>query len=157
MDWRPLRRDELHSTIERELAHCSDELRAYFVTVAFEPAKWRQSPYGDEGGGFWAIAADGGRVLWFNDIEEGLTSPRLWSGDAADHTGIALHFQHTSAIVLAPLRPSHRERRVVLDLVKALRFAPTRCRGPAGLDDACAQLEGSTYVMAEELACTFPY
>ena len=71
MDWRPLSRDELNSTIERELADCSDELRAYFVTVAFEPSKWRQSPYGDEGGGFWAIAADGGRVLWFNDIEEG--------------------------------------------------------------------------------------
>ena len=30
----------------------------------------------------------------------------------------------------------------------SLRSAPLR--GPAGLDDACAQLEGSTYVMAEE-------
>ena len=74
---------------------------------------------------------------------------------AADHTGIALHFQHTSEKALALLRPSHRERRVVLGLVKALRFAPTRCRGPAGLDDACAQLEGSTYVMAEEARLQF--
>ena len=72
MDWRPLSRDELQSTIERELADCSDEQRAYFKTVAFEPTKWSQSPYGDEGGGFWAVAADGNRVLWYNDIEDGL-------------------------------------------------------------------------------------
>ena len=29
--------------------------------------------------------------------------------------------------------------------------------GPAGLDDTCAQLEGSTYVMAEEARRIFPY
>ena len=44
-------------------------------------------------------------------------------------------------------RPSHDQRRAVLDVVKALAALD-----PAGfgLDDACAQLEGSTYVMAEE-------
>ena len=57
------------------------------MTVAFEPAKWRQSLYGDEGGGFWAIAADGGRVLWFNDIEEGFNvMPRFWSGERSRRT-----------------------------------------------------------------------
>jgi hypothetical protein len=71
MDWRPLTREELKSTIERELADCSDEQRAYFKTVTFEPMKWSQSPYGDEGEAFWAIAADENRVLWYNDIEDG--------------------------------------------------------------------------------------
>jgi hypothetical protein len=71
MDWRPLTRDELQGILERELAECSDEQRGYFKTVAFEPMKWSQSPYGDDGGGFWAIAADDHRVLWYNDIEEG--------------------------------------------------------------------------------------
>ena len=44
-------------------------------------------------------------------------------------------------------RPSHGQRRAVLDVVKALAALD-----PAGfgLDDACAQLESSTYVMAEE-------
>ena len=44
-------------------------------------------------------------------------------------------------------RPSHDQRRAVLDVVKALAALD-----PAGfgLDDACAQLEGSTYVMADE-------
>jgi hypothetical protein len=71
MAWSPLSRDELQSILRRELAECSDEQRVYFDGVAFEPAKWSQSPYGDEGGGFWAVAADDNRVLWFNDIEDG--------------------------------------------------------------------------------------
>lgn len=71
MNWRPLAREELQTTVERELADCSDEQRAYFNTVAFEPTRWSQAPYGDEGGGFWAIAADDNRVLWYNDIEDG--------------------------------------------------------------------------------------
>jgi hypothetical protein len=52
-----------------------------------------------------------------------------------------------SSAVLAEHRPSHDQRRAVLDGVKALAALD-----PAGfgLDAACAQLEGSTYVMAEE-------
>jgi len=30
------------------MVDCSDEQRAYFKIVAFEPTKWTQSPYGDE-------------------------------------------------------------------------------------------------------------
>ena len=71
MKWQPLLLTELREMISRDLAECPDELRAYFDSVAFEPAKWRQTPYGDEGGGFWAVAADENRVLWYNDIEEG--------------------------------------------------------------------------------------
>ena len=71
MRWRPLSRAELNELIARQLVHCPDELRAYFSSTVFEPAKWRQSPYGDRGGGFWAVASDQNRVLWFNDIEDG--------------------------------------------------------------------------------------
>jgi hypothetical protein len=42
----------------------------------------------------------------------------------------------------------------VLDIVKALA---TLDPSGFGLDDACAQLEGSTYVMAEEARCRFQY
>jgi hypothetical protein len=57
--------------IDHQRRRCSDKLRAFLDCVAFEPTKWKQCPYGDEGGGFWAIAADQGRVLWYNDVEEG--------------------------------------------------------------------------------------
>jgi len=40
------------------------------------PEKWRQSPYGDTGGGFWVVAVLGELVLWYNDIEEGFNISR---------------------------------------------------------------------------------
>jgi hypothetical protein len=71
MAWTPIRLDTLSDMIDRDLAECSEAQRAFFHSVAIEPQKWRQTPYGDEGGGFWAVAICGNRVLWFNDIEGG--------------------------------------------------------------------------------------
>jgi hypothetical protein len=51
-------------------------------------------------------------------------------------------------------RPSHDQDRAVLDVVKALAALDP---SGFGLDDTCAQLEGSTYVMAEEARRIFPY
>ena len=79
MDWTPLSRQELDERIAADLADCSDEARSYFQTVAVEPNKWQQSPYGDEGGGFWVIAIDHDRVLWYNDIEDGFNVSRFTS------------------------------------------------------------------------------
>ena len=75
--WTPVSRAELNDLIAADLRDASDEERAYFNSVAVEPSKWRQSPYGDEGGGFWAVAVDGDRVLWYNDIEEGFNVSRF--------------------------------------------------------------------------------
>ena len=71
MTWKPTSLIELNEIVARDLATCSVEQRAYFATVAFKPTKWHQSPYGDESGGFWAIACEQDRVLWYNDYEEG--------------------------------------------------------------------------------------
>jgi hypothetical protein len=54
--------------IQRDLAECSEEQRSSFARVAISPAKWRQSPYGDEGGvlGLWPstrIAFSGSTTL----------------------------------------------------------------------------------------------
>ena len=77
MGWTPVSRTELEELIAADLADCSEEERAYFNAVAVEPSKWRQSPYGDDGGGFWVVAIDGDRVLWYNDIEEGFNVSRF--------------------------------------------------------------------------------
>jgi hypothetical protein len=71
MTWEPIPLAELEQMIERHLAECSEQQRSFFARVAIPPEKWRQSPYGDCGGGFWAVAVFGDRVLWYNDIEEG--------------------------------------------------------------------------------------
>jgi hypothetical protein len=77
MDWKPFNRENLDALTTSDLAECSDELRALFERAAFPPAKWRLSPWGDQGGGFWAVAAYQGRVLWYNDIEEGFNVSRF--------------------------------------------------------------------------------
>jgi hypothetical protein len=77
MDSKPISLEALQVLINRELVACSDELRMFFAGVAFPPAKWRQSQWGDAGGGFWAVAAHNGLVLWYNDIEDGFNISRF--------------------------------------------------------------------------------
>lgn len=60
--WVPINLVDLKDLIERDLSGCPD-LRAFFDSVAIEPAKWKQSPWGDEGRGFWALGVRGSRVL----------------------------------------------------------------------------------------------
>ena len=62
---------DLESMLSRDLADCSEEQRAFFARASVAPTKWRLSPWGDEGGGFWVVAVHGSRALWFNDIEYG--------------------------------------------------------------------------------------
>jgi len=57
--------------LSRDLADCSEEQCSFFAQASIAPAKWRLSPWGDEGGGFWVVAVHGSRVLWYNDIEDG--------------------------------------------------------------------------------------
>jgi hypothetical protein len=71
MAWMRLSREELESMIATALADHDDEVRAAWARIRIEPAKWRCSPWGDEAGGFWAVAIEGDRVLWLNDIEDG--------------------------------------------------------------------------------------
>ncbi len=71
MSWEPLSREDLVAEIEAALAERDDEVRAVWGQIRIQPEKWRCSPWGDEGGGFWAVAIDGDEVLWFNDIEDG--------------------------------------------------------------------------------------
>jgi hypothetical protein len=71
MTWQPISRDDLEAILTSELAECSADQQAEFDAVKYPPTKWRQSPWGDLGGGFWAVAIRDDRVLWYNDIEDG--------------------------------------------------------------------------------------
>lgn len=53
------------------------EQREFFQGASIAPAKWRLTPWGDEGGGFRAVAVNLDRVLWYNDIEEGFNVSRF--------------------------------------------------------------------------------
>jgi hypothetical protein len=82
MAWSPITREALEVEVRLDLAECSAEQIAYFQRVVLDdPVRWQLSPYGDEGGGFWVVARDGRRVLWWNDIEDG------WNVSAFDVSG----------------------------------------------------------------------
>lgn len=66
-----INREALKQIIAEGLAKATSEERAVFARAAVEPMKWRLSPWGDDGGGFWIVALMEDRVLWYNDIEEG--------------------------------------------------------------------------------------
>ena len=69
--WAPISRNDLDALVARDLAECPPDEAAFFSSIAAEPVKWSQSPFGDEGGGFWVIGIWEDNVLWYNDIEEG--------------------------------------------------------------------------------------
>jgi hypothetical protein len=77
MSWKPINLNALESLVNSDLDECSKELRTFFAQVRIVPTKWRQSPWGVEGGGFWAVAVYQDHVLWYNDIEGGFNVSRF--------------------------------------------------------------------------------
>jgi hypothetical protein len=63
--------DELRALLTTQLAHSPPADRARFEQVAIPPARWALTPWGDDTGGFRAVAVLGNRVLWYNEIEDG--------------------------------------------------------------------------------------
>lgn len=81
MTWTPISKGDFESLLSRDLSSCSEVERQFFEQIRIPQVKWKQSPWGDEGGGFWAVAVKEGRVVWYNDIEEGFNiSPFTTAG-----------------------------------------------------------------------------
>ena len=84
--WKPISLAKLSAMMRVELVDCAPELRAIYANTRIPPEKWTQQPWGDEGGGFWALAVHGDRVLWYNDIEAGFNvSPFSRWGEIGDY------------------------------------------------------------------------
>jgi hypothetical protein len=70
-DWRPISQSELQARIDQGCARMSAAQLRLWNVIRMLPEKWQQHPYGDQGGGFWAVALIGRTVVWYNDLEEG--------------------------------------------------------------------------------------
>ena len=77
MTWHPISLADLQTMLCRDLAECSVNQQEFFRRAGIAPTKWRLTPWGDEGGGFWAVAVHRDRVLWYNDIENGFNVSRF--------------------------------------------------------------------------------
>ena len=79
VEWTPIAEAALHNRIAQGVARMSPALLRLWQAVRITPEKWAQHPYGEQGGGFWAVALIGKTVIWYNDIEEGFNRSRYSS------------------------------------------------------------------------------
>lgn len=76
MAWKPLTEEGLWDLLNAAWLRMSIQEQRLWEAVRIHPMKWRQSPYGDLGGGFWAVGVIGEIVVWYNDIEDGFNCSR---------------------------------------------------------------------------------
>lgn len=69
--WKPAEKAWIENDIEGQLWLLEEPKRALWALIKVEPHKWQQSPWGDQGNGFFVVALFGNNVLWYNDIEDG--------------------------------------------------------------------------------------
>lgn len=71
LEWTPISLAELNIEIQKTKNDLEGEIAEFWQSIKIEPVKWNEKEYGTEGGGFWIVAIFSGKVIWYNDIEEG--------------------------------------------------------------------------------------
>jgi hypothetical protein len=70
-EWVPISEDALLARISQGYARMEQAHRRLWDAIQIRPERWLQHPYGDAGGGFWAVGLIGRTVIWYNDLEDG--------------------------------------------------------------------------------------
>jgi len=76
MDWQPTSESTILDIVNEGRMRMNPVERRFWDAIHIYPEKWLQNPYGNTGGGFWAVGLIGRVVLWYNDIEEGFNRSR---------------------------------------------------------------------------------
>ena len=71
VDWVPISEDDLSARIRQGYARMTQAQQRLWDAIRISPEKWQQHPYGDAGGGFWAVGLLGRTVIWYNDLDDG--------------------------------------------------------------------------------------
>lgn len=74
--WFPISLEDLSDQVAASRAQMDDKERLLWDLVRVPPSKWRQHPWGDQGGGFWVVGIIGCHIIWYNDIEHGFNVSR---------------------------------------------------------------------------------
>jgi len=69
--WKPISEERIRVFIDEDSLSFSKEEEKFFESISIPLKKWSLDPWGNHGGGFWAVGVYEGIVLWYNDIEEG--------------------------------------------------------------------------------------
>ena len=107
MTWEPISESRLLAEIEAAEFEMSPAALAVWKVVRIHPIKWKLSPWGDMGGGFWVVAVLGQECIWFNDIEGGFDiSPFRDFGVIGDYRCSQLELRHCMHVYLEKLQQS---------------------------------------------------
>ena len=71
MKWEPISEEDLWDLINTGCDQMEIPQRRLWEAIKIDPRKWVQHPWGDEGGGFWAVAVIDKVVVWYNNNEGG--------------------------------------------------------------------------------------
>jgi hypothetical protein len=82
--WLPIAENALRKRVSQGEARMTPSERRLWNAIRVEPQKWKQEPYGLEGGGFWVLGLIGQTVIWYNDLEEGFNRSRYSSFGTID-------------------------------------------------------------------------
>jgi hypothetical protein len=75
--WKPIQKEDLLESISNSEWIMGELARSLWELLRLRaPEKWHQSPWGNEGGGFWVVAVFGNFCIYFNDIEDGFNVSR---------------------------------------------------------------------------------
>ncbi len=86
MSWSPLEESSLWDKLNAAEGRMNPEQARFWEVVRISPQKWKQTPFGEVGGGFWVVAVLGSLVVWYNDIEEGFNYSKYISfGEIAEY------------------------------------------------------------------------
>ncbi len=62
---------DLKKLIKEEEAEMDAQQMALWKKITISPEKWQLSPWADSEGGFWVVALQGNKCIYYNEIEEG--------------------------------------------------------------------------------------
>jgi len=71
VDWTPISQNALLARISQGYARMTRAQQRLWDAIRIKSEKWQQHPYGDKGGGFWAVGLVAQTVIWYNDVEDG--------------------------------------------------------------------------------------
>lgn len=69
--WEPIEFNQLNKLINQGVDKMTLEQKEIWNQISIHPIKWEEDEYGEDGNGFWVVGISKGRVIWYNDIEEG--------------------------------------------------------------------------------------
>ncbi|MGK9231195.1 hypothetical protein KXS07_06160 [Inquilinus limosus] len=76
MGWRGISEEGIWDLINQAASRMTVHQERFWDAIRILPERWVQHPYGNENGGFWAVAVMGRIVVWYNDIEGGFNFSR---------------------------------------------------------------------------------